>query len=95
MKFSALVLFRLLKISPFNCQILSSLQWRIQDFPEVGVPTPRGVPTYDFAKFSAKELHEIERISTGGGRGERVQKFCYVDAPLALKNVNAVMVIFV
>ena len=41
-------------------------QWRIQDFPEEGTPTPRGAPTYDFAKFSQK-LHEIERIWTGGG----------------------------
>ena len=28
------------------------IQWRIQDFPEEGAPTPRGAPTYDFAKFS-------------------------------------------
>ena len=39
------------------------MQWRIQDFPEVGAPTLRGAPTYDFAKFSQK-LHEIERIWT-------------------------------
>ena len=37
------------------------LQWRIQDFPEEGAPTPGGAPTYDFAIFSQK-LHEIERI---------------------------------
>ena len=44
-------------------------QWRIQDFPEEGAPTPqRGAPTYDFAKFSQK-LHEIERIWTPGGGG--------------------------
>ena len=45
-------------------------QWRIQDFPEEGVPTPQGgAPTYDFAKFSQK-LHEIERIwaPRGGAR---------------------------
>ena len=36
------------------------IQWRIQDFPE------EGAPTYGFTKFSQK-LHEIERISTGGG----------------------------
>ena len=55
-------------------------QWRIQDFPEEGAPTPRGggAPTYDFAKISQK-LHEIERIwTTGGGR----PKFYYVDPPL-------------
>ena len=49
-------------------------QWRIQDFPEEGAPTPRGgAPTYDFAKFSQK-LHEIERIWTPRG-GARVQNF--------------------
>ena len=54
-------------------------QWQIQDFPEVGAPTPEGgTPTYDFAKISQK-LHEIERIWTlGGGR----PKFYYVDPPL-------------
>ena len=42
-------------------------QWRFQDFPDEGAPTPRGVvPTYDFAKFSQK-LHEIERIWAPGG----------------------------
>ena len=40
-------------------------QWLIQDFPEVGTPTLLGAPTYDFAKIS-QELHEIERIETGG-----------------------------
>ena len=35
------------------------IQWRIQDFPEVGAPTVGGA-TYNFAKFSQK-LHEIER----------------------------------
>ena len=45
------------------------IQWRIQDFSEVGRANPRGgggSPTYDFAKFSQK-LHEIERIGGGGG----------------------------
>ena len=52
---------------------INQFQWRIQDFPEEGAPTPRGgAPTYDFAKFSPK-LHEIERIWTPGGA--RVQNF--------------------
>ena len=42
------------------------MQWRIQDFPEEGAPTPAGAPTYDFAKFSQK-LHESERIWAPGG----------------------------
>ena len=48
---------------------LTHRQWRIQDFPKEGAPTPQGgTPTYDFAKFSQK-LHEIERIwAPGGGR---------------------------
>ena len=47
----------------FSSPALNSIrqQWQIQDFPEVGAPTLRGSPTYDFAKVSQK-LHEIERI---------------------------------
>ena len=59
-------------------------QWRIQDFPEEGAPTPQGeAPTYDFAKFSQK-LHEIERISTprGGGRPSRPS----LDPPLTVNH---------
>ena len=49
------------------CTVLVTFQWRIQDFPEEGAPTPRGGgATYDFAKFSQK-LHEIERIWTATG----------------------------
>ena len=49
-----------------------SNQWRIQDFPEVGAPTPQGrALTYDFAKISQK-LHEIERIWTPGGRMSKI-----------------------
>ena len=45
-----------------NCCNSIREQWRIQDFPEEGAPTPGGgAPTYDFAIFSQK-LHEIERI---------------------------------
>ena len=48
--------------------VVDTQQWRIQDFPEEGVPTPQGgTPTYDFAKISQK-LHEFERIWTLGGR---------------------------
>ena len=39
------------------------MQWRIQDFPEVGCQPFIGPPTYDFAKCSQK-LNEIERIWT-------------------------------
>ena len=39
------------------------MQWRIQDFPEVGAQTLQAAPTYDFAKYSQK-LHKIERIWT-------------------------------
>ena len=47
----------------------NTIQWRIQDFPEVGgANSPGGrASTYDFAKFSQK-LHEIKRIWTPGGR---------------------------
>ena len=44
-------------------------QWRIQDFPEGGAPTPEGgAPTYYLANFSRK-LHENKEIL--GPRGGR------------------------
>ena len=49
------------------------IQWRIQDFSEVGAPTLQGAPTYHFAKFSPK-LHKIERIWTPGARPLRPLK---------------------
>ena len=39
-------------------------QWRIQDFPQGGVPTPKSVIIFQF--FSRK-LHENERIGPPGG----------------------------
>ena len=46
----------------FSC----AFQWRIQDLPEEGAPTPQEAPTYDFAKNS-QNLHAINRIWTTGG----------------------------
>ena len=46
--------------------------------PRRGRQLPGGAPTYDFAKFS-QNLHEFERIWTGGGARP---KFYYVDPPL-------------
>ena len=44
----------------------TKVQWRIQDFPEEGAPTPRGAPTYDFVNFRRK-LHENEEILAARG----------------------------
>ena len=57
----------------YFCDPVSHYQWRIQDFPEEGAPTPQGgAPTYDFANFPRK-LHEIERIWTPrGGRASKI-----------------------
>ena len=47
------------------------MQWRIQDFPGGGAPTPKvGVLTY----FCGRKLHKNERIWTKGG--------CVPGAPL-------------
>ena len=43
---------------------LIPLQWRIQDFPEGGAPTPKSANIFQF--FSRK-LHANERIWTSGG----------------------------
>ena len=37
------------------------IQWWIQDFPEGGVPTLKGAPTYYLPHFSQK-LHENKEI---------------------------------
>ena len=50
----------------------SSLQWRIQDFPDVGAPTLGGRQHTISPKFSPK-LHEIEIIWTPGwGRTSKI-----------------------
>ena len=56
-------------------------QWRIQDFPEEGAPTPEGA-TYDFAKFSQK-LHEIERIWTPSPPLRSATAFAWCTVPQA------------
>ena len=67
------------------------IQWRIQDFPQVGAWTLQGegVNT-QFAKFSQK-LHEIERIWTpGGGGGGGVRPSPPpLDSPLGFVTDNA------
>ena len=59
------------RIEIWNLDQTLPYQWRIRDFPEVGVPT------YDFTKFFQK-LHKIEGIWTPGAR----PKFYYIDPPL-------------
>ena len=44
------------------------VQWRIQDFPEEGAPTPRGgEPTYDLAKFSQENCMKLKEFGPLGG----------------------------
>ena len=46
------------------CDLTQQVQWRIQDFPEVGAPTPKvDMKGYYLANFFQK-LHKIERIWT-------------------------------
>ena len=42
-------------------------QWRIQDFPEEGAPTPWGRRQHKILPNFPKKLHEIERIWAPGG----------------------------
>ena len=56
-------------------------QWRIQDFPDGGAPTPeRGAPTYYLTNFSQK-LHENEENLTPEG-GARVPAPPPLDPPM-------------
>ena len=63
-------------------------QWRIQDFPHVGAPTPKvDVKSYYFANFPQK-LHEIERIWTaasvpGAPKISQWKVSIFVAAPLS------------
>ena len=40
-------------------------QWRVQDFPEEGAPTPRGGPTYDFDNFPINCI-KLKEFGPGG-----------------------------
>ena len=59
---------RLYACCPHNILDLSSCyrrQWRIQDFPQGGAPTPKSAIIF---QFFPRKLHENERIWTPGGR---------------------------
>ena len=49
-------------------KIYVALQWRIQDFPQGGEPTPKSAIIF---QFFPQKLHENEGIWTPGGREER------------------------
>ena len=45
------------------------MQWRIQDFPDGGAPTPEGgAPTYYLTNFSQKLHENEENLTQRGGR---------------------------
>ena len=46
--------------------MIYQIQWRIQDFPEEGAPTPHGgTPTYDFAKKFPKTAWNWKNLDRG------------------------------
>ena len=49
-----------------HCMVMVMVSGGSRIFLRRGCQLSRGVPTYEFAKFSQK-LHEIERIWTRGG----------------------------
>ena len=48
------------------CPSMHHRQWRIQDFPQGGAPTPKSAIIF---QFFGQKLHENERIWTPGGGG--------------------------
>ena len=44
-------------------------RWRIQNFPEVGAPTPKVVVKYFLASFSTKNCMELKEFGAGRGGG--------------------------
>ena len=76
-----IVTFKKQTRKPFDRDI----QWRIQDFPEVGATTlQRGPPTYDFANICQNCMKLKELGARGGGGGVARPKFYYLDPPLYL-----------
>ena len=60
-------------------ETLHSLQWRIQDFPEVGAPTPQGGRQHTILPKFPKNCMKLKEF---GPRGGARPKFYYVDPPL-------------
>ena len=60
---------------------VNHIQWRIQDFPEEGAPTPRGGTNIRFCQIFPKTAWNWKNLDPGGGGGAR-PKFYYVDLPL-------------
>ena len=71
-----------LRAAPLIFLTLHVNQWRIQDFPEEGAPTPK---TAIILQFLCQKLHENERIRTPGGH--------VPGAPLRSANVNGTIVL--
>ena len=59
----------------------SITQWRIQDFPEVGAPTPRGDANIRFCQKFPKTAWNWKNLDP---RGARVPRAPYLDPPLSL-----------
>ena len=61
--------FKSIQLLPFQWQ------WRIQDFPEEGAVTPKGIFTnLLFAQFSPKTAGKWRNFGPEGGRGNRVPR---------------------
>ena len=54
-------------------------QWRIQDFPQGGAPTPKSPIIF---QICSRKLHENERIWTPGGGGGGASLAPPLDPPM-------------
>ena len=63
-------------------------QWRIQDFPEEGAPTPRGGANLWFCQFSPKTAWKRRHFCCRGGGGGRASPAPPLDPPLQLLHVS-------
>ena len=50
----------------------NKLQWRIQDFPQGGAPTPKFAIIFQIFAESCMKIYENERIFTRGGHASLV-----------------------
>ena len=60
--------------------IYDTIQWRIQDFPEEGAPTPQGGRQHTILLNFRKNCMKLKEFGPPGGGAH--PKFYYVDPPL-------------
>ena len=75
------------EVRPRRIQEAIPWQWQIQDFPEEGVPIPKGAPTYYLAIFFPKKCIKMKKIGPEGARVPRSP----LDLPLLGTKISLIL----